>query len=88
MGTPRIALEQAAKAVAAKPEGSGFAELAGLLGLSRQAVYKWLDAGVPVERCKEIEQITGVLRHQLRPDIYEQPPKRGRHNGRQARVAA
>ena len=81
MVTPRIALETAAKAVAVKPEGSGFAELANRLGLSRQAVYKWLEAGVPAERCAEVERLTGVQRHLLRPDIFgapEAPAKRVR----------
>jgi DNA-binding transcriptional regulator YdaS (Cro superfamily) len=82
MITPRTALERAAKALASKPEGSGFAELAGHLGLSRQAVYKWLDAGVPVERCSDIERLTGVPRSLLRPDIFGAAPKRARPSSR------
>jgi DNA-binding transcriptional regulator YdaS (Cro superfamily) len=88
MITPRVALERAAKAVAARPEGSGFAELATLLGLSRQAVYKWLEAGVPVERCGEIERVTGVRRHLLRPDVFDEPQKRVRPSAREESRAA
>lgn len=78
MSTPRAALERAAKSVASRPGGNGFAELAELLNLSRQAVYKWLDTGVPVGRCIEIEDLTGISRVKLRPDVFSAPKKRSR----------
>ena len=42
------------------------------LGLSFQAVYKWKENGVPVERCKDIENASGgaVTRQELRPDHF------------------
>lgn len=64
MSTPREALERAAKAV------GGFAQLADLLMVSRQAVYKWLETNVPPKRCADVERLTGVPREHLRPDIY------------------
>lgn len=50
--------------------------LAGLVGVSYQAVRKWESKGrPPAERALQIEQaVRGtVTRHQLRPDIY--PPE-------------
>ncbi|MEO1830019.1 MAG: YdaS family helix-turn-helix protein [Pseudomonas sp.] len=47
------------------------AELARLLGVSSQAVNKMLAAKrVPAERVLKIEEVTGVSRHELRPDLY------------------
>ena len=49
----------------------GYAELARQLGVSPQAVSAWRARGrVPAERVLQIEQLTGVSRHALRPDIY------------------
>ena len=47
--------------------GSG-ARLADQLGVTRQALYQW--HRIPAERVLEIERITGVPRHELRPDLY------------------
>jgi DNA-binding transcriptional regulator YdaS (Cro superfamily) len=53
------------------------AELARLLGVSKQLVSHWRvgRARVPAERCKEIERVTGgrIRAHQLRPDIFDAP---------------
>mgnify|MGYP002721069339 CR=1 FL=1 len=38
------------------------------LKLSRGAVSQWTQ--IPAERVLEVERITGVPRHQLRPDLY------------------
>jgi len=47
------------------------AELARLLGVSSQAINKMLTAKrVPAERVLKIEEVTGVSRHELRPDLY------------------
>jgi DNA-binding transcriptional regulator YdaS (Cro superfamily) len=43
-------------------------KLAGLLGVSHQAVSKW--DNVPAHWIVEIERVTGVPREQLRPDLY------------------
>jgi DNA-binding transcriptional regulator YdaS (Cro superfamily) len=47
------------------------AKLAYSLGLTRAAVLKWKQ--VPAERLVDIERITGIPRHQLRPDICPPP---------------
>ncbi len=45
--------------------------LAKKIGLSKAAVYAWRKNGIPVERVIQIEKITGVSRHNLRPDIFD-----------------
>jgi DNA-binding transcriptional regulator YdaS (Cro superfamily) len=55
--------------VVAKAVG-GQRALAKKLGLSPQAVNRWKRSRIPAERVIEIEKITGVARHVLRPDIY------------------
>ena len=38
------------------------------LGITHGAVYQW--RRIPAERVLEVERITGVPRHVLRPDLY------------------
>jgi len=54
--------------------GSGEA-LAGLLGITPQALSQW--DRVPPLRVLEVERHTGVPRHDLRPDIYPAPSQAG-----------
>ena len=49
------------------------AKVAHDLGITRAAVVKW--EKVPAERLPEIEEITGIPRHVLRPDICLPPVK-------------
>jgi DNA-binding transcriptional regulator YdaS (Cro superfamily) len=42
-----------------------------MLGISSQAVAYWSRA--PAERVVQIEAVTGVARHLLRPDLYPAP---------------
>lgn len=46
----------------------GLAVLARQLGISVQAVSQWTE--VPPLRVVAVERITGVPRHELRPDLY------------------
>jgi DNA-binding transcriptional regulator YdaS (Cro superfamily) len=48
--------------------------LAEQLGITPQAVARWRN--VPAGRCLEVERLTGISRHHLRPDIYGPEPKR------------
>lgn len=52
-----------------------FTEAAAALGVSREAVRKWVRDGVPAERVRLICETTGwqVTPHQLRPDLYPNP---------------
>ena len=61
METP---LEEAARKVGSRRK------LAKLLGISSQAVYSWDQ--VPPLRVLEVERLSGVSRHRLRPDLYPQ----------------
>ena len=46
----------------------GLSALARLLGIKHTNFYKW--GTVPATRVLQIERITGVSRHDLRPDLY------------------
>ncbi|CDP50684.1 hypothetical protein [Devosia sp. DBB001] len=46
----------------------GLVALATELGIKHQALYSW--KRVPADRVLEIERITGVSRHELRPDVF------------------
>jgi len=42
------------------------------IGTTRQAVYEW--AAVPAKHVLVLEEMSGVSRYELRPDIYGPPP--------------
>ena len=57
------------KAVILARDGAGGpTALGNALGISPQAISQW--GKVPAERVLDVERITGVSRHQLRPDLY------------------
>jgi DNA-binding transcriptional regulator YdaS (Cro superfamily) len=51
-------------------------KLARILGVSHQAMSKWHD--VPAHWIIRIEQVTGVPREELRPDLYRLRDKKER----------
>ena len=51
----------------------GTSALARALGISQAAISQWRQ--VPYSRVLTVEQITGVPRYELRPDIYGQKPE-------------
>ena len=53
----------------AKEIAGGPSKLARAIGgVSSQAVSQWKK--VPADRVLEVEKITGISRHQLRPDVF------------------
>lgn len=48
----------------------GTTVLADKLGITQPSVSQW--GKIPVERVLDIERLTGIPRHDLRPDIYPQ----------------
>lgn len=58
----------------AKEKAGGPAALAKALGgLTSQAVSQWRK--VPPERVLDVERITGISRHELRPDVFGKAKK-------------
>jgi DNA-binding transcriptional regulator YdaS (Cro superfamily) len=64
METDKTAIQQAAENV------GGPSALARACGVSPQAVNKWLMKQAPSKQCVRIESVSGVSRHELRPDVF------------------
>lgn len=47
------------------------AALARRLGITRQALGGWSE--VPANRVREVARVTGVPKHELRPDLFDAP---------------
>lgn len=50
-------------------------ELAARIGVTPQALSQWKE--VPPLRVLDVERITGISRHDLRPDLYPAPEQQG-----------
>ena len=44
--------------------------LASSLGVNKTTVFRWEERRIPAERVLDIERVTGIPRHELRPDLY------------------
>ena len=64
--------QQTIKAIDA---AGGLQPMAAKLGVTYQAVQKWRNSGIPVTRVLDVERITGISRHEIRPDIFGPEPK-------------
>lgn len=53
-----------------KARGIKLVDVAGAAGVDKSTVTRWLQHRIPAERVLDVERITGVSRHELRPDIY------------------
>lgn len=49
------------------------------LGVSQASIWRWINENMqsPAEYVLRIEELTGVSRHELRPDIYPVETDRG-----------
>ncbi|MDO6718837.1 YdaS family helix-turn-helix protein [Psychrosphaera sp. 1_MG-2023] len=45
-------------------------QLAEALGITEQAIGKWKNKKIPASRIVELENLLGVPRQELRPDLY------------------
>jgi len=63
--------EALAKAIDSAGSSKALAEM---LGVTAQAISQWDRA--PASRVLEIERLTGVSRHELRPDIFGPAPSK------------
>lgn len=55
-------------------------ELGELLGVGDAAITKWEKGRVPAERVLEVERVTKIARHRIRPDLYPDDGGRRRSN--------
>lgn len=57
-------------------KAGGVCRLADQLGVGQSVVSNWRASGgrVPPKRVRAVEEITGISRHELRPDIFGPPP--------------
>lgn len=66
MSTETQALERAIEAAGGTPY-----KLAQAVRQSKATVYNWVKAGrVSIEGARDVEEATGISRHDLRPDIF------------------
>lgn len=50
--------------------------LAAALQIRQSVVSNWRMRGrIPAARCIQVEQLTGVSRHELRPDVFGEAPQ-------------
>jgi DNA-binding transcriptional regulator YdaS (Cro superfamily) len=58
-----------AAAAAVKKYGGG-AQIARALSITPAAITHWKRVGVPADRVLDVERLTGISRHVLRPDVF------------------
>ena len=51
-------------------------KLAKALGIQRQSVYQWPDRLIPKERARDLEDLTGIPKEKLRPDLFKNKRKK------------
>ena len=57
-------------------EKFGAYRIAKAVGVRHQSVYTWVRRGkIPAKRVLQVEEITGVSRHILRPDVFGPAPE-------------
>lgn len=54
-------------------DGKTSRRLAGLFGVKRQAVDKWLRTGIPAEKVPMVSSLTGLPDYVIRPDKFLPP---------------
>ena len=47
------------------------------LGISRRTFFNWKAGVIPAEKAREVADLTGIPRHELRPDLWDAPSSSG-----------
>lgn len=61
-------------------DAGGQSALAERIGVRQSTFWHWLrksKRGIPGEYVLKVERITGISRHDLRPDLYPRDPEKG-----------
>ena len=72
-GTTGVVAGRNPIAAAAYSKGLNLSGVASLMGVHKTAMTRWAKGRIPAHRVLEVERITGIPRHELRPDIYPLP---------------
>lgn len=54
-------------------KGLKLSDVARAIGVNKSALTRWKQRRVPAERVLDVERVTGIPRHELRPDLYPEP---------------
>lgn len=65
---------QKAVDLAVQTKGS-LRKVASALGITPQAICQWPETGPPARHVLALEEMSGVPRYQIRPDIFGERPK-------------
>jgi hypothetical protein len=49
--------------------------LARSFNVNKTTVLRWEEGRIPAERVVDVECVTGIPRHELRPDLYRRPER-------------
>jgi transcriptional regulator with XRE-family HTH domain len=60
-----------------KTRGLTLESVAGMFGVDRKTILRWEQGStpLPIRRLDEIESVTGISRHDLRPDVFGKHPE-------------
>lgn len=56
-------------------KGKNLSDLARELGVNKGTVTRWAQKTVPLTRVYQVEEKTGISRHELRPDFFGAPER-------------
>jgi len=56
-------------------KGGGCSALGRAIGITHAGIHRWRIMGrIPAARVLSVERLTGISRHDLRPDVFGPPP--------------
>jgi DNA-binding transcriptional regulator YdaS (Cro superfamily) len=66
-------MNKTALQIALRQKGLSLTGLACALGVNKATVTRWSLGRIPAERVIDVERVTGIGRHELRPDLFAAP---------------